>query len=182
MKKALAVCALLVLGIFAVLSWMDHRVQVNALRDSVAVAREARSLWQAKYAEASTTIQRDTLRLTKYLQRWDTVRLTIPDTAESDSVAWSEILPVIQLADSTIGACRDLLLSCAELEEAADSTIAAQQRASDFYVQSLQREIVGLKRQKFFSRFGLSCGYGVTKIGPDVKAGPQCGASIRVLP
>lgn len=131
--KYVVACALLVLGIFAALSWADHRVQINALRDSVEVAREARSMWQAKYAEASTTIQRDTLRLTKYLQRWDTVRLAIPDTAESDSVSWSAILPVIQLADSTINACRDVLRSCAEFKTTADSTVAALERERETY-------------------------------------------------
>lgn len=89
---------------------------------------------------------------------------------------------IIYVRDTLVPACE----ACSARQDSLAADRAAERRAW-FRVDSLRVvEYAGLRRKiargKLTSRIGLSCGYGVMKVGNDVKAGPTCGVSIRVWP
>lgn len=126
------------LGLFASLGLReaDYRRDVARLEEAARVAEQQTSIWQARFAESESQLVRDTVKLTRWLTRWDTVRALVEVPAETSHSAapdWDTLLPVLVAADSTIAACRDLLSSCAEFRRVADSTIAASLSQTALY-------------------------------------------------
>lgn len=66
---------------------------------------------------------RDTIRLARWRDRWDSVRVT--DTVVRDSVVYVNR----DIADSTISACRAVVVSCEARVAARDSALAALRAA-----------------------------------------------------
>jgi hypothetical protein len=159
MKGIIAYCIALLAGAFACFVWLDAR-------EAERKAAERVGIWQAKYAEQATTVVRqiDTVKVytNRYYAKRDTLRLT--DTVQ--------VLQVLAAADSALKECNELADSCTRFRETADSTIGTLKA---------QLSLVSGKG-KWWERCGLSLGYGATKVGGQVLAGPQVGASCRVFP
>jgi len=91
-----------------------------ALAAAAAADANAR-IWQAKYAEQSTHVERavDTVRVRTV--RYDTLRSVITEHL-TDTV---EVLKFIAAADSTVRACAALSADCSRFRVTADSTVRA---------------------------------------------------------
>lgn len=130
----------------------------------------ARSNFATELTEAKKTADTIFKSTPQVLIRRDSVLKILTDT-----VAVKEY---IYQTDTLREAC----LSCAARIFALDSLRADERRAADRFTGALQSQIASLKREKFLDRFGFSCGYGATVVASEVRVGPQCGASIRILP
>lgn len=160
----------------ALLDNQNYRREKAELVASLRDAEQRESIALAKYAEAASSVERDTVRVTTYATRYDTIRAELdPDTVQTVPSYW--VKGLVLAADSTISACRALVGSCERLKLAADSTIAATRDERDAY-----KNLYNATRPTWKQRFGISCGYSVVKVGSDVKAGPSCGAQFRVWP
>lgn len=121
---------------FAYALWTAYRVYSEAqfarleqeravsLARIAALTRSADSL--ARVADSLSRQQgRDTVRLTRWLTRWDTVAAearAAVDTARPSEAA--RLDTVLAVADSTIGACRAALRTC-------DARVAVESRRAD---------------------------------------------------
>lgn len=155
--------------------WLDLQGAKRDLRE----AQQSQAKWQARYAEASTSVKTQTVTVTKWATRYDTLRARITDTVAVPTSGTSvpDWGTVLEAADSTIAACRDLVSSCEQFRIVADSTIVATRREATAY-----KNLYHATRPSWKTRFGISCGYSVSKIGADFKAGPSCQVGVRVFP
>lgn len=177
--KTLRWCFLtLIVAIVGTMAWTDSRL---AHYEELAKQAGARAeIARAAYAESLTFVKRDTLRVTKWATRYDTIRAFITDSVITDTIAtvpayWVKTL--IVAADSTVAACRDLVSSTRGALTACDSAQAALSAKADAY-----KKLADARKPTWKARFGISCGYSVVKLGPDLKAGPSCGATFRLVP
>lgn len=126
--------------------------------------RQAVSIVQAELAKAKTDVRVDSVDVVRSVTRLKTLRdtLNIHDTLQ--------VLEYITRTDTVIQRCLACTVSASRLRAAADSVDAKWKVAYDAV------------RPKWTDRVGLSLGYGITKVGSDVKVGPQLGLSVRVFP
>lgn len=104
----------------------------------------------------------------RVITRADTVLVPVP--------TWKYVVDTLTPKCEACAARQDTIAEDRKAERA--SWWKVEQR----YIDDNARLRKKLDRQSFTSRLGVSCGYGVVKVGPDVKAGPGCMASIRVFP
>jgi hypothetical protein len=154
------------MGLGAVLDNQAYRAKEARLRASLRDAEQRTTIVKAELAEAKLTVQRDTVRVTRWATRYDTVRQEMATVLATDTVTtvpadWVRSLMVA--SDSTIAACRDLVSSCERLRIAADSTIHAVERERATYKKLYQlakngprlTRAVGLEREMFLADFRL---------------------------
>lgn len=100
------------------------------------------------------------------------------------------LMPVaeyVYITDTLVRRCEecaarlDSAIAGNRLERDASSlVITSQQVQIDWWVKHDKPHHSTLNRLR--DRFGVTCGYGIQKVGSEVHAGPQCGATIRLLP
>lgn len=73
-------------------------------------------------------------------------------------------------------------LQCAALLDTIKAQHADEQRATETFISFLQRDLREAKREHWYDRFSVGVGYGVTKIGSEIHAGPQVQFHIRAWP
>lgn len=111
MKAFRGFCLGLVIATVAVLVWTDARLQRYEQEAKDAGARA--DIARANYAESLLFVKRDTIRVTRWATRYDTLRVegaVVLETASSDSVTLSRdwLRGLLVASDSTVAACRDL--------------------------------------------------------------------------
>lgn len=116
----------------------------------------------ARLEEARKIQRTDSVDVVRWVTRtrWDTLDLR-------DTIAVREYLTRV---DTLRIACMACTASASAVSAAADTVI------------QFDNSILAARRPSWRDRVGISIGYGITKIGPDVKAGPQLGVSVRVWP
>lgn len=138
MRGYLGFCAGLVLASFAACAWTGERLKGYQRQADERHARELseqRSIVQAAYAESLLTYKRDTVKVTRWATKYDTIR-TIMDSVITDTVTtvpayW--VRGLIVASDSTISACRELVTSSGRALTACDSVQIALGRERDLY-------------------------------------------------
>lgn len=111
-------------------------LDLQTAKQEAADAATQRAIWQSRFAEASSSVKVKTVHVTKWATRYDTLRALITDTviAVPDSGTSVPTLgTLLEAADSTIVACRELVSSCEQFRITADSTIAATRREATAY-------------------------------------------------
>lgn len=134
--------------------------KAEQLQGALRTAAQQTSKWKARYSEAVMHVRHDSVRVTKWIARYDTVRdgttVTIRDTV------W---IPR-DVADSVANSCRELVTSCSRLKVAADSTIDAQNE---------RIRLLSHNQRKWYDRCGFSFGvgqqWGVNHVGPVATVG-----------
>lgn len=132
MKAFRALCLGLILGIVAALVWTDARLRHYEQQAQEAGARA--DIARAAYAESLTFVKRDTLRVVKWATRYDTIRDTVDALLESDTVQTvpsSWVRQLITVSDSTVEACRSLVVSVRGALTACDSAQSALRVEAD---------------------------------------------------
>lgn len=126
MKAFRGFCLGLIVASVAVMIWTDGRLRhyEQLAQDAGARADIAR----AAYAESLTFVKRDTIRLTKWFPKYDTIRDTVDaliatDTVRAVPVSW--VRQLLDVSDSTVAACRDLVGSTRGALTACDSAQSA---------------------------------------------------------
>ena len=109
---------------------LDLQESERRARDAGARADIAR----AAYAESLTFVKRDTVRVTEWATRYDTIRdtldaLLITDTVTTVPASW--VRQLITVSDSTVAACRDLVGSTRGALTACDSAQSALRVEAD---------------------------------------------------
>jgi hypothetical protein len=178
MKYLTLVCVSLVVGIVLTMAWTDKRLQHYEAQARASVA--AADIQKARYAEAVTQLKADTVRVTRWATRYDTIRDTVDALLASDTVQtvpsyW--VRGLILASDSTIAACRDVVASSARATTACDSSLAAERRATLTYKNLYERA-----RPRWRDRCGVFVGVSAVRDGSVVRAGPSVSAGCRVLP
>lgn len=88
----------------------------------------------------------------------------------------------VYVTDTLVPKCEQ----CAARLDSAMERTADERRAANLYIDGLQAELARVRqiqsRKALTSRFGVSVGYGVMKVGEDVKAGPMIGLTVRAFP
>ena len=84
--------------------WVARDATLAAARDTVRV----------ELLRLDTVYQRDTVRLTRWRERWDTVRTTV-DLWKHDTI---RVVEYVRVADSTIRACVAALATCEQQKAA----------------------------------------------------------------
>jgi hypothetical protein len=134
MKYIVLLCAGLIVGTFGAMAWTDEKLK-DAEREKDAFIAAA-DIARAKYAEKASRVKNDTIRITRWATRYDTVRAGLDSivlSGDSSAVPFPLFLDAINAADSTVAACRDLVHSCAELRLAAESALGATGRERDAF-------------------------------------------------
>lgn len=154
----------------------DRRVAREALwqqRDSTAAAR-IDSL-ERRTDSLKAAYRRDTVRLTKWLTKWDTAKGRVDSIPVDRPVPYEVVRTVIVTADSTIAACRSALSTCETEKAALRATIGQWEgRFRDLK----QREPGFLRRHLSFGP-----GYGVMRgSGGVVRSGPTVALQWRIWP
>jgi hypothetical protein len=108
-------------GAFYAGQWVARDAALAAKRDTVRV----------ELLRLDTVYQRDTVRLTRWRERWDTVRTTV-NRWKHDTV---EVVRFVQVADSTIRACVAALATCEQQK-------AALTRRAELAEEAYRRTIV----------------------------------------
>jgi hypothetical protein len=132
------------------MAWTDKRLQhyEQIARD----AEAATSIAQANYAEKVLALKTDTIRVVKWATRYDTIRAEldsiapITDTGITDTVTtvpayW--VRGLIVASDSTIHACRELVMSSGRALTACDSVQIALGREKDAWKMAYERSAKG---------------------------------------
>jgi hypothetical protein len=122
----------MVLSIVGTCVWTDR-----ALQHYEQIAREEgqrREIAEARFAEAKTTVVTDTVRVTRWATKYDTIRDTVDamlstDTVQTVPAYW--VRGLIVASDSTIHACRELVRSSGRALTACDSVQIALGREKD---------------------------------------------------
>lgn len=139
--KTLRWCGLvMVLSIVGTCVWTDR-----ALQRYEEIARqegERRQIAEANYAEAKSTVIRDTVRITKFATKYDTIRDTVSalladDTVQTVPAYW--VRGLVLASDSTIAACRDLVSSSGRALTACDSVQIALGRERDAWKKAYEK-------------------------------------------
>lgn len=103
----------------------DVRGNQRATLQRLADAEARTAIWQSKYAEAASTVQRDVdtvvVRIRQVSELRDTLRIT--DTLQ--------VISYIARTDSALAACSDLASSCTQFRLSADSLLGAKDRQYD---------------------------------------------------
>lgn len=128
---------------------------------------------KARTAEQIISAKAESDSLKRLLSRAPRVRVdTLRDTVPVPKAEY------VFIYDTVIPKCHLCALRTDSLVEA----IQAERRIARHIEDGMRGEIARLKRERLLDRVGVTVGYGVTKVGNDVKAGPQVGISVRVLP
>lgn len=108
----MAIGAVLLAAVGGYLGWR-HSVQVEAVaayavKDDVTVIKRL-----AKSADSLSAIYRvDTVRFTKTLSKWDTLKAGTDTLWQHDSIAVEVVKTIVVQADSTIKACQVVVSDC----------------------------------------------------------------------
>ena len=129
-------------------------------------ARARISILQARVAEAETQRKTDSVEVIRTVTQTKTLRDSVL-LRLTDTVA---IERYIYQTDTLRTACLACVASAARLRVSYDS------------LARFQDSLLTARRPTWKSRFGISCGYSLVKVGADVKAGPSCGVGIRLWP
>lgn len=129
-------------------------------------ARERISILQARVAEAETQRVVDSVEVIKRV----TVTKTLRDSVLLRLTDTVLVQKLVYQTDTLAETCLACVASAARLKVSYDS------------LTRFQDSLLRSRRPSWKSRFGISCGFSLVKVGVDVKAGPSCGASVRVFP
>lgn len=123
---------------------------------------------RARYAEREMQRQAENDSLKVLLRRPSPAPLTLRDT----------LTEYVFLRDTLKPRCEQ----CAANQDSAKDDIEAERRAAQHIENLMRLEIADLKRTRWYDRFSVGVGYGVTKVGPNIVAGPQVQFQLRVWP
>ena len=132
-------CLGLIVGTVFAMLWTEKRL--GKYEQIAKSAEAATSIAQAAYAESLTFVKRDTIRVTRWATRYDTIRDTVDALLSSDTVKtvpadW--VRQLITVSDSTVSACRDLVGSTRGALTACDSAQSALKVESDAWKKAYQ--------------------------------------------
>ena len=129
-------------------------------------ARERISILQARVAEAETERKTDSVEVVRTVTQTRTLRdsvlLRLTDTVMTERYVYQ--------TDTLRTSCLACVSSAARLKVSYDS------------LSRFQDSLLTARRPSWRSRFGISCGYSLVKVGPNVQAGPSCGVGLRLWP
>lgn len=133
----------------------------------IKVRNQEVALLKVQADSLSKHFARDTVRLTRLVTRWDTVKQTDTLTRET----------IIAVADSTIKACQITVTTCARALAAKDSVIARQDSLARLRISRAEQHTT------FRERLGLCAGYGLAG-GQSASVRPTwfIGACLRFAP
>jgi len=109
----------------------DHgQREQGALRERLRAADSTAKALAVSVRRVDTVYRRDTLRLTRALTRWDTVRAGVDTLTMRDTVAVPvEVVRwVVASADSAVSACRSVVQTCEQRVAVRDSLLDVQRR------------------------------------------------------
>lgn len=173
MSRYLLPILALAIAVLSLVSYCEGRAAGKAAITSAAradtIARLSRTLATRKAFE-----QVDTIRLRETTTRYVTLRDTIFRHRTDTLISIDTVRLLVAAADSTIHACRATITDCEARADAAEGIVAQQ-----------ARQITALEHRtrRFWDRFGISAGYGLTATPSGaVVHGVQLGASVRLWP
>jgi hypothetical protein len=117
----------------------------GALRERLRVEVAAAKALGRSVQRTDTVYLRDTVRLTRRLTRWDTVRAGVDTLRDTVRVPVETVRWITATADSTIRECRIVQLSCEARVAVRDSLLDVQRR---------QLAIMAKQRPGFVKRWG----------------------------
>lgn len=119
---------LLALSLLGIKLTYDHgQRQVGVVNERLRVTDSTVSVLQKRTKAVDTVYRRDTIRLTRRVQSWDTVTRTVAALPDTVRVPVEVVRWVVREADSTITACRSVVMTCEQRVAARDSLIGTLQ-------------------------------------------------------
>jgi ABC-type uncharacterized transport system fused permease/ATPase subunit len=134
MSKALWALGGYALFVAAVFLLVGTRLDLQEAERKARDAGARVGITQAAYAESLLAYRKDTVRVTRWATRYDTIRDTVDALLSSDtvqSVPASWVRQLITVSDSTVAACRDLVSSTRGALTACDSAQSALRVEAD---------------------------------------------------
>lgn len=116
----------LVLGAGA--AYTAHQREVGRWQERARVADSTARALAQRVARVDTVYRRDTVRLRQQLTRWDTVTREVAALPDTVLVPVEVVRWVAREADSTVQACRVVVLTCEQRVAVRDSLISAQRQ------------------------------------------------------
>jgi hypothetical protein len=124
----------------------DHgQREQGALRERLRAADSTAKALAVSVRRVDTVYRRDTLRLTRALTRWDTVRAGVDTITDTVAVPVEVVRWVVASADSAVSACRSVVQTCEQRVAVRDSLLDVQRR---------QLAIMAKQRPGFVKRWG----------------------------
>ena len=173
MKATFALLLLLCAGLAV---WgIGERGRGSDLEAALRAANHTRDTIRARNAEREVRWATDNDSLKQVLRRTkdNPARVIVRhDTALVPVTEW------VRITDTVIPKCEQCAARLDSLVEQNES-----ERRAALHVETLMRaEIVRLRRSHWYDRFSVGVGYGITKVGPEVYAGPQVQFQVRAWP
>ena len=121
--------ALLVLTLGVGKCGYDHQIAQRAvLSERLKVADSTVRELSIRARNTDTVYLRDTVRLTRRLTQWDTVRAGVDTLRDTVLVPVETVRFIVAAADSTIEACKSVVVTCEQRVAERDTLLALRER------------------------------------------------------